>query len=162
MAERACFAAAPTIEGRTIRGLALPWSVRATDRNVTFAPQSVTWTEGEPVLRAMHDGAYDLPLAREGAGLTLTSTDDGIALEATLPATSRADDVLELIRAGVVDSLSAEVAFVAQTGSLVTEAILLAVAVVPTGAFDDAKLYERSQKARESRRRRRRLLLGLG
>ena len=152
MAERASFAAAPTVEGRTIRGLVLPWSIRASDRNVTFAPGSVTWEAGEPVLRGMHDGAAELPLAKEGAGLTLTSTDEGIVMEAVLPDTTRANDVLELIHTGVIDSLSAEVAYRARTGSLVTAATLVALALVPVGAFDDAKLF-----ARQAADRRRRL-----
>ena len=145
MPDTACFAAAPTVEGRTIRGLALPWATAASDRPVQFARGSLTWDE--PVLRGMHDGATELPLAKLGAGLVLEDTAEGLVMEATLPETSRASDVLELIRAGVIDSLSAEVAIAARDTSTdpptVTRGALVALALVPAGAFDEATLYER-------------------
>ncbi len=88
MAEVACFAAAPTIEGRTVRGLLLPWATPAADRPLQFARGSVTWAADEAVLRLMHDGATEPPLARLGRGMTLEDTPEGIVMVAELAKTT--------------------------------------------------------------------------
>lgn len=158
--ERVCFAAQPTVDGRRISGLALPWGVPASDRPIQFAPQSLTWEPGGPVLRLMHDGAAEQPLARDGGTMTITDSPEGLVMSAELPATTRADDALELIRTGIITSLSAEVAITARSSTTspptVTAAVLVALALVPTGSFDDALLFE---KRTADRRRRRRMLI---
>ncbi len=158
MAEVACFAAAPTVEGRTIRGLLLPWATPAADRPLQFARGSTTWAADEAVLRLMHDGATEPPLARLGRGMTLEDTPEGIVMVAELAKTTRADDALALIEAGVVAGLSAEVAIHARdrttTPPTVTRATLTAGALVPAGAFTDATLFARQAAARRAQRRR--------
>ena len=160
-AERACFAAKPTVDGRKLSGLVVPWGVSASDRPIQFAAGSISWAAGEVVLRLMHDHASEPPLARLGGTMTLTETAEGLMLAADLPNTTRADDALELIRTGVIDSLSAEVAITARDDSTtpptVTAAVLSAAALVPTGAFKDSKLFELERTA--ARRRRRRMLI---
>ena len=159
-AERASFASIPTVDGRTISGLVIPWDTAATDRPIQFGPSSVRWNPRGPVLRLMHDGASEAPLARLGGTMTITAGPEGLTMSATLPETSRANDALALMAAGVIDSLSAEVA-IERTDSTTTPptvlaALLVAVALVPAGAFDDALLFARQRVA--TRRRRRRML----
>ena len=164
MAEVACFAAAPTAEGRTIRGLLLPWATPAADRPLQFARGAVTWETDAVVLRLMHDGAAEPPIARLGRGMTLEDTADGLVLTAELAKTTRANDALALIEAGVVTGLSAEVAVFDRdrttTPTTVTRATLTAAALVPAGAFTDAALFARQAAA--ARRRRWRTVAALG
>lgn len=152
----ALFAAAPVVEGRRITGLGLPWGTAASDRPIQFAPNSLTWDDDAVVLRLMHDAATEPPLARLGATMTIEATDDGLVVAATLPETTRANDALELIRAGVIDSLSAEVAITSTDDSTrpptVRSGFLTAFALVPVGAFDDAKLFEKRQAEARARR----------
>lgn len=165
MGEVARFAAAPPqVEGRTIRGLLLPWGTPAADRPVQFARGAVTWDPENVVLRLMHDGATEPPLARLGRGMTLTDSAEGLLLEATLAETTRGTDALALIEAGVVTGLSAEVAILERDRTTspptVTRATLTAGALVPAGAFTDAELFARQAAA--ARRRRLRVAAALG
>ena len=99
----------------------------------------------------MHDGATEPPLARLGRGMTLTDTPEGLALEAQLAETTRGDDALALIAAGVVTALSAEVSITERDRTTkpptVTRATLTAGALVPAGAFTDASLFARQAAA---------------
>lgn len=161
--EVVCFQAAPTIEGRKIAGILIPWGETATDRPIRFQRGSITWPEPFP-LRAMHDGATELPLGLHGVNMELTDTAAALLVEATLPDTARADDVLALAGAGILTGLSGEVVLtdVDRTSSPATvkAARLVGVALVPTPALDSARLFEKDQA--RARRRRRRLIAGLG
>ena len=60
---------------------------------------------GDVLLNAQHDRTT--PLARTGgAGLELRDDAEALRIVATLPSTRAADDVLELVRAGVMRGLS--------------------------------------------------------
>ena len=101
---------------------------------------------GDTILNAMHDRRT--PLARTGGGgLTLHDDDVSLRFEATLPATRAADDVLELVRTGVLRGASIE--FEAQRermeGDLriVERARLSAIGIVDTPAFSDSEIEAR-------------------
>ena len=160
MLEVVSFAAAPTAEDRTISGLLVPWDTPASDRPLQFGRGSLKPPAGLP-LRLMHDKGTEPPVAT----MALEDTADGLVLTAEVLRTTRGDDALELINAGVVRGLSPEVAIYERdrttTPPTVTRAELVAGALVPAGAFTDAKLFAR-QAAAAARRRRWRTVAALG
>lgn len=104
---------------------------------------------GDVILNAMHD--RQTPLARTGGGgLELTDTAAGLELHATLPRTRAADDVLELVRSGVLRGLSIEFRATSErfTGPLqdlrvIEKAELHGVGVVDTPAYPSALVEAR-------------------
>ena len=93
-------------EGRVLRGTAVTYGDVATlpfgrerIEAGAFAPL------GDVILNASHDRTA--PLARTaGAGLDLADSADRLAFAATLPETRAADDVLALVRTGVMRGAS--------------------------------------------------------
>ena len=145
-------------EGRRLSGVGvrygdvarLPWG---RERIVAgaFAPL------GDVILNASHERAA--PLARVGAGLTLDDTAERLAFSAELPATRAADDVLELVRAGVMRGASVEMRVTAErfeAGVRVIErATLAAIGVVDTPAYPASEVEaRRAAMAAPARRRR--------
>ncbi|MCY4479867.1 MAG: HK97 family phage prohead protease [Rhodospirillales bacterium] len=143
-------------DGRRLSGVAvrygdtarLPWGRERVERGA-FAPL------GDVILNAMHDRAA--PLARIGAGLTLEDTAERLAFAADLPATRAADDVLELVRAGVMRGASVEMRVTAErieAGVRVIErATLAAIGVVDTPAYPASEVEARRAEGAPRRRR---------
>ena len=109
----------------------LPWGQERIEAGA-FVPL------GDVILNASHDRTT--PLARTGgAGLELTDTAERLAFSATLPDTRAADDVLELVRTGVMRGASVEVRVTAErfeSGVRVIErARLSGIGVVDTPAY---------------------------
>ena len=116
----------------------LPWGRERVERGA-FAPV------GDVILNAHHDRAA--PLARTGAGLALQDTAERLAFAADLPATRAADDVLELVRAGVMRGASVEMRVTAErfeSGVRVIErATLSAIGIVDTPAYSESEVEAR-------------------
>lgn len=149
-------------DGRRLVGLAVPYGERAADRPEVVARGAFREGLDRPsiVLRAAHDRGMVAPVARVGAGMQLRETDRGVELEADLPpGVTAADDLLSLIRAGVLTALSVEFASLRERRDgdlrIIERARLLGIAVVPAGAYAGAGV-----EARETRPpRRRRMVL---
>lgn len=115
---------------------------------------------GDILLNRQHDRSK--PLARTGAGLTLTDGSDALRMTAVLPPTRDADDVLQLVRSGVMRGLSTE--FIAQDetfeGSLriIHRAKLVGLAVVDQGAYPASLVAQREQALLQSGSVRRRVV----
>ena len=98
------------IAGRTLYGHAAVWDQPARIGHVSEVIRRGAFSthltgRADVFLLAHHDFAQ--PLARTGNGsLTLREDDRGLAFEATLPATTRAGDILELARAGTIAGAS--------------------------------------------------------
>lgn len=134
-------------DGRRLEGVAvrygdtarLPWGRERIEVGA-FAPL------GDVILNASHDRAA--PLARTGGGgLELMDAADSLTVRAELPATRAADDVLALVRGGVMRGLSVEFRAVAErmeSGVRVIErAALSGVAVVDTPAYPASEVEAR-------------------
>ena len=141
-------------DGRRLSGVAvrygdtatLPWGEERIEAGA-FAPL------GDVILNASHDRTT--PLARTGGGgLELEDTAEALTVRADLPATQAADDVLALVRAGVLRGLSIEFRAVAErieAGVRVIErARLSGVGVVDTPAYPQSEVEAR--RRREPRR----------
>ena len=146
MIERRYVALRADSEGRRLSGVGvrygdvarLPWGRERIEAGA-FAPL------GDVILNASHERAA--PLARVGAGLTLDDTAERLAFSAELPATRAADDVLELVRAGVMRGASVEMRVTAErfeSGVRVIErATLAAIGVVDTPAYSASEVEAR-------------------
>lgn len=133
----------------------LPWGEERIEPGA-FAPI------GDVILNASHDRAA--PLARsEGGGLELADGPDALTVTANLPPTRAADDVLALVRAGVMRGLSIEFRAVAERiegGVRVIErAVLSGVGVVDTPAYPASEVEARRKAASASVPKRRRVWL---
>ena len=136
--------------GRTVEGVAvrygdlaqLPWGQERVEAGA-FAPI------GDVILNASHDRTA--PLARTGGcGLRFDDNAERLALTADLPVTRAADDVLTLVRTGVLRGLSVEFRAVAErfeAGVRVIErATLAGVAVVDTPAYPASEIEARRRR----------------
>ncbi len=104
---------------------------------------------GDVILNSMHDRKE--PLARTGGGGLLLHDDaTALRIEADMPATRAAEDVLELVRGKVLRGLSIEFNPVVERmeGDLriVSRAKLNAVAVVDTGAYPESSVEARRRR----------------
>ena len=141
-------------EGRKLSGVAIrygdvaefPWG-RERFTSGAFTPI------GDVMLNAQHDRTT--PLARTGAGLELRDGPDALELEAALPKTRAADDVLELVRAGVLRGLSVEFAATSERMDggvrVIDKARLAAVGVVDTPAYPQSGVEARRRGGRGGR-----------
>ena len=131
-----------TLSGRAVRYgdiAKLPWGSERIEAGA-FAPL------GDVLLNAQHDRRT--PLARTGGGgLELADSAEALIIEATLPETRAADDVLELVRKKILRGLSIE--FLPKTERLegqvriIERAILSGVAVVDRPAYTDSEVQAR-------------------
>ena len=141
-------------DGRRLSGVAirygdtatLPWGEERIAA-AAFAPI------GDVILNASHDRSS--PLARTGGGgLELVDTAESLTIRAELPATRAADDVLELVRRGVMRGLSVEFRAVAERmegGARVIErARLSGIGVVDTPAYPESEVEARRRGARRT------------
>ena len=146
-------------DGRRLTGVAvrygdtarLPWGRERIEAGA-FAPI------GDVILNASHDRAA--PLARTGgAGLALDDTAERLAFSAELPATRAADDVLELVRTGVMRGASVEMRVSAErieAGVRVIErAKLSGIGVVDSAAYPQSEIEARRARLEAPAKRRR-------
>ena len=139
--------------GRTLEGTAivygdtarLPWGRERVEPGA-FAPI------GDVILNGHHD--RQTPLARTGAGLTLDDGPDALTIRADLPATQAADDILTLVRFGVLRGLSIEFKAVAErfeSGVRVIErAVLSGIGVVDSPAYPASEVEARRRGGRRT------------
>ena len=111
-----------------------------------FAPGSLLCNDA--ILNRQHQ--RDRPLARTGAGLVLRDTPDGLHMEAELPSTSEANDVLTLVRSGVLRGLSAEFEVLAEHFEagvrVIDSANLSGLAIVDRPAYPASIVEARATK----------------
>ena len=148
--------------GRTLRGVAVTYG------DVAILPFGRERIEagafaggmGDVILNASHDRAA--PLARTGgAGLELADSAERLAFAATLPETRAADDVLTLVRTGVMRGASIEMRVTGQRFEggvrVIERAQLSAIGVVDTPAYPaseiEARRAARPPAPRKPRRR---------
>ena len=106
------------------------------------------------ILNSHHDRAR--PLARTGgAGLVLEDSADALTMTATLPKTRDADDVLELVRTGVLRGLSLEFQGACRTNGIGSGSgggdragAVGWVAVVDRPAYPESGIEARARKPR--------------
>ena len=147
-------------EGRRLEGTAvrygdtarLPWGRERIEAGAFAGGMA------DVILNASHERST--PLARTGgAGLTLDDTGERLAFSAELPATRAADDVIELVRTGVMRGASVEMRVTAERFEggvrVVERATLAAIGVVDTPAYPASEVEaRRSAMAAPARRRR--------
>ena len=137
-------------DGRTLRGTvirygdigSLPWGGKE-----RFEPGSLRFDD--VILNSQHD--RNTPLARtNGGGLMLRADDSGVMLEAELPETGPASDVLELVRRGVLRGLSVEFHAISerQEGDVrvIEQAELVGIGVVDTAAYPASEVEARRKQ----------------
>lgn len=152
-------------EGRTLSGTVirygdearLPWG-REVIRSGAFGDVRAQ----DVILNRQHDRA--LPLARTGGGgLFLEDGAEALSVRAELPETRDSDDVLTLIRQGVLRGLSLE--FTAKEESyegdlrIISRAALQGVAVVDKPAYPSSLVQARMARLETPKRGRRRFLV---
>ena len=136
--------------GRTVEGVAvrygdlaqLPWGGERIEAGA-FTPIT------DVILNAHHDRAT--PLARTGgAGLELTDTAERLAFTATLPDTRAADDVLALVRTGVMRGASVEMRVSGERFEsgvrIIERASLSAIGIVDTPAYPASEVEARRRR----------------
>ena len=137
-------------EGRVIEGVAVRYGdvavIGAAFRERIEAGAFGRVADADVILNAQHDRTT--PLARTGGGgLSFADSAESLSLRADLPETRAADDVLALVRSGVLRGLSIEFRAVAErieAGVRVIErAVLRGVAVVDTPAYPASEVEAR-------------------
>ena len=156
----------PTQEDGKVRGYAAlydSWSRPISERGKTFrekiAPGALVPADGGVSLWWMHDSKS--PLANEKSGtLKITSDERGIAFEADLGTSPRANEIRDLVRRGVVSEMS--IGFTAEADSwsgtasrTVTRATLHEVSLVEQaaygGTYAEVRQGKRNMSLKENR-----------
>ena len=136
-------------EGRSLRGVAIRYGDTATlpwGRERFEAGAFGDVGAADVILNSSHDRGR--PLARTGGGgLVLADSAEALRIEATLPATREADDVLALVRSRVLRGLSIEFAATDERIEagvrVVTGATLRGIAVVDRPAYSASEVAAR-------------------
>ena len=146
--------------GRTLRGVAVTYGdvAKVAGLEERIQPGAL----GDVILNASHDRAA--PLARTGgAGLELSDTAERLAFAATLPETRAADDVLTLVRTGVMRGASIEMRVSAQRFEggvrVIERAQLGGIAIVDSPAYPASEIEARRAARPAPRKPRRRIWL---
>ena len=134
-------AADPTAD-RTITGLAVPWNVtaQASSGPVKFLPGSLPEDGPAPKLIAHHD-----PEQVHGIVTERVSTSDGMMFAAKIARTAAANDIVELLKMGAIDSVSVGAEptdwSIEADGTMVVKAAnWLELSLVTIPAFADARI----------------------
>ena len=136
---------APVPEGRTLRGVLVQYGDVAKDVHERIEPGAFGEVDQlDVVLNMQHQRGR--PLTRTGAGLTLRDSAERLEVEAVLPSTRDSDDVLELVKSGVLRGLSAEFVPVSMRREggvdVVETARLIGLAVVDQPSFSESIITE--------------------
>ena len=145
--ERRCCEIRADGDGRGISGVAIRYGdvARIGAVRERFAPGAFAPLPADLLLTVQHDRAA--PIARLGAGLSLS--DDGAALrfEAALPETPRADAALADVRAGLLAGASVEFRALrvrnAAGERVIERAALVGLSLVDTPAYPAASIAAR-------------------
>ena len=144
--ERRAFEFRASDDGGTVEGAVIPYGQTAKiagEFSERFMPGSVTFQD--VLCNRQHD--RQRPLARTGAGLTLTNTASELRARIVLPDTVDGRDTRELIRLGVLRGLSAEFRTVRDewqgTQRTIHEAVLKGVSIVDEPAYSGAEIETR-------------------
>lgn len=144
-------------DGRTLTGVAVRYGDEASIWGGTerILAGSLSWQD--VILNVQHDRA--VPLARTGGGgLELTDGAEALTIRAELPKTRAADDVLELVRSGVLRGLSVGMQVKrdrwVDERRTVVEAVIRHIGVVDTPAYADSTVAARAAAPRPRRVRR--------
>ncbi len=161
-----------TVAERTVSGLAIPYEQRSSlisDRDGIYS-ETIARGAFDRALAAPaqvwafyhHNPTAHLPLGRLGANLSVRAADDGVRFDLELPNTTLGNDVLELMRLGVLTG-AVSASYNAPPSSLrwegsglgrhrrVLEATFKEISIVPAGAFPQAtsQLLVSGEKWRE-------------
>ncbi len=132
-----------------IKGTLLTYGERASDRNVTFADNSLSWTDGGVVLNLQHQ--RHLHLAR----FMPAASGKRLMVDVPLPDTAASRDAVTLIKAGVLTGLSAEVEPMSEDydGTLrrITKGMLTGAALVDGPSFKGSKVSVHAKRGRGRR-----------
>lgn len=138
--------------GRTLEGVAVRYgevSRRTLAGPETIMPGAFQPLPADVILNRQHDRRT--PLARTGAGLTLTDTPEALTVRARLPQTREADDTLELVRAGVLRGLSVEIRVAGERMAggvrVIESAALVGLGVVDRPAYPGSRVEARADSA---------------
>ena len=149
--------------GRTLRGVAVTYGdvAKVAGLEERIEPGAFG-TLGDVILNGHHDRAQ--PLARTGgAGLELSDTAERLAFAATLPETRAADDVLTLVRGGVMRGASIEMRVTGQRFEgavrVIERAQLAAIGIVDTPAYPASEIEARRAARPQPPKRKRRIWL---
>ena len=145
-------------EGRRLTGTAVKYGDIARIGMVRerFLPGAFgDLSNADVMLNQQHERAF--ALARTGGGgLTLRDGDDSLEIEAELPETRRADEVIALVKHGVLRGLSIEFRALEEQRidgvRVIVRASLRAVAVVDSGAYPASAVAARETPRRLKRR----------
>jgi len=137
-------------DGRTITGIVVPYDTeaRVSDGGAPYVERfqrgafAKTIAErGDRVKLLVSHDRRSLPIGR---AVSLVEQPDGLHIEARVSATRQGDEALELVRDGVVDSLSIGFRPIASRNdrgvTVRTEARLDEVSLVLFGAYEDARI----------------------
>ena len=126
-----------------LQGVLLKYGAKASDRNETFLPGSLSWPPEGILLREMH--RRDSPIAR----VLPFEQDDEIRIDAQLPNTQRGRDCVENIRQHVYGGLSVEFGAIEQrrVGSRreIVKAVLGGAGLVDVPSYTESTVEVRAK-----------------
>ena len=129
----------------TLSGLILPVGRIAADRKEVFTPGSATFPEGGVRLLLEHEG-------REIMTVAPTVAMDGYSIEAILPSSPEGIEAAELVKTGARSNLSVEFQTIEEERVSevreVRRALVSAAALVPSGAYEQARAELRGREPR--------------
>ena len=143
--------------GRTLTGVVVRYGDRASLYGFTELVRAGAFSFDDVILNVQHDRGR--ALARTGGGLTLQDGPDRMTMRAALPETREADDVLALVRSGVLRGLSVGMKVDrdewrrvgGRDRRIVTKAVIRHIAVVDTPAYRDSSVQARAKAPRRWR-----------
>jgi uncharacterized protein len=152
-----------TDSGNVLECLAIPFDVMSEDlggfRECIKRGAFSRSLKQNPDVRMLWNHDTSEPIGRAGKNLTLTETEQGIVCVASLPKTTRANDIAELVRTGIVSGMS--FGFVVnmdeweeeEDGSVkrsVVDADLFEISPVTFPAYSDSMVSLRSTNATDA------------
>lgn len=143
--------------GRVLTGVVVRYGDTAGLYGAVESVRAGAFSFDDVVLNVQHDRGR--ALARTGGGLTIEDGPDRMTMRAELPRTRDADDVLELVRAGVLRGLSVGMRVDrdewrragGRDRRTITAALLRHIAVVDTPAYRDSGVAARAARPRRWR-----------